>query len=81
MPSITRYNAQAQELSRFKKSVNRAGTTVRSMSMTLTGTEPHYLQLMQKTGQIERTVDSEFQDEAAKFKQYVVRHRFYVAGS
>ncbi|KAK7040094.1 BAR adaptor protein Hob3 [Paramarasmius palmivorus] len=37
----------------FKKSVNRAGTT-----------------LLQKTGQIERTVDREFTEEEAKFKQY-----------
>ncbi|EIN11425.1 BAR-domain-containing protein [Punctularia strigosozonata HHB-11173 SS5] len=37
----------------FKKSMNRAGTT-----------------LMQKTGQIERTVDSEFADSEAKFKVY-----------
>jgi amphiphysin len=37
----------------FKKSVNRAGTT-----------------LLQKTGQIERTVDREFADEEAKFKTY-----------
>ncbi|KAH7107984.1 BAR-domain-containing protein [Auriculariales sp. MPI-PUGE-AT-0066] len=35
----------------FKKTVNRAGTT-----------------LMQKTGQIERTVDREFADEEAKYK-------------
>ncbi|KZT21399.1 BAR-domain-containing protein [Neolentinus lepideus HHB14362 ss-1] len=35
----------------FKKSMNRAGTT-----------------LLQKTGQIERTVDREFADEEAKFK-------------
>ncbi|KIY44517.1 BAR-domain-containing protein [Fistulina hepatica ATCC 64428] len=37
----------------FKKSVNRAGTT-----------------LLQKTGQVERTVDREFMDEEAKYKQY-----------
>ncbi|KAF8310336.1 BAR-domain-containing protein [Cantharellus anzutake] len=37
----------------FKKTVNRAGTT-----------------LMQKTGQIERTVDRDFSDESAKFKTY-----------
>ncbi|KAJ7682705.1 hypothetical protein DFH06DRAFT_1278238 [Mycena polygramma] len=37
----------------FKKSVNRAGTT-----------------LLQKTGQIERTVDREFTDEEAKFKTF-----------
>ncbi|PPQ95345.1 hypothetical protein CVT26_008190 [Gymnopilus dilepis] len=35
----------------FKKSVNRAGTT-----------------LLQKTGQIERTVDREFADEEAKYR-------------
>ncbi|KAF8197876.1 hypothetical protein BJ912DRAFT_48002 [Pholiota molesta] len=38
-------------LSSFKKSVNRAGTT-----------------LLQKTGQIERTVDREFADEEAKYR-------------
>ncbi|KAH8814562.1 hypothetical protein DL96DRAFT_1624142 [Flagelloscypha sp. PMI_526] len=37
----------------FKKSVNRAGTT-----------------LMQKTGQIERTVDREFADEEAKYRTF-----------
>ncbi|KAJ3868857.1 MAG: hypothetical protein NXY57DRAFT_1007235 [Lentinula lateritia] len=37
----------------FKKSVNRAGTT-----------------LLQKTGQIERTVDREFADEEAKYRTY-----------
>ncbi|KAI0789153.1 hypothetical protein C8Q75DRAFT_766684 [Abortiporus biennis] len=37
----------------FKKSMNRAGTT-----------------LLQKTGQIERTVDREFADEEAKYKQF-----------
>jgi len=37
----------------FKKSVNRAGTT-----------------LLQKTGQIERTVDREFAEEEAKYKIY-----------
>ncbi|KII92553.1 hypothetical protein PLICRDRAFT_37321 [Plicaturopsis crispa FD-325 SS-3] len=37
----------------FKKSVNRAGTT-----------------LLQKTGQIERTIDREFADEEAKFKTF-----------
>ncbi|KAF7427989.1 hypothetical protein PC9H_007207 [Pleurotus ostreatus] len=37
----------------FKKSVNRAGTT-----------------LLQKTGQIERTVDREFADEEAKYKVF-----------
>ncbi|KAL0956802.1 hypothetical protein HGRIS_002919 [Hohenbuehelia grisea] len=37
----------------FKKSVNRAGTT-----------------LLQKTGQIERTIDREFADEEAKFKVF-----------
>ncbi|KZT40763.1 BAR-domain-containing protein [Sistotremastrum suecicum HHB10207 ss-3] len=37
----------------FKKTLNRAGTTV-----------------MQKTGQIERTVDREFADEEAKYKIY-----------
>ncbi|KAF5351993.1 hypothetical protein D9756_007627 [Leucocoprinus leucothites] len=37
----------------FKKSVNRAGTT-----------------LLQKTGQIERTVDREFEDEEAKYRVY-----------
>lgn len=36
----------------FKKSINRAGTTI-----------------LQKTGQVDRTVDSEFQDEVARFKQ------------
>lgn len=36
---------------RFKKNLNRAGTT-----------------LMQKTGQIERTVDREFADEEVKYK-------------
>ncbi|ELU42712.1 Hob3p [Rhizoctonia solani AG-1 IA] len=38
---------------RFKKNLNRAGTT-----------------LMQKTGQIERTVDREFADEEAKYKAF-----------
>ncbi|KXN90977.1 Protein hob3 [Leucoagaricus sp. SymC.cos] len=37
----------------FKKSVNRAGTT-----------------LLQKTGQIERTVDREFEDEESKYRVY-----------
>ncbi|KAF9452758.1 BAR-domain-containing protein [Macrolepiota fuliginosa MF-IS2] len=37
----------------FKKSVNRAGTT-----------------LLQKTGQIERTVDREFEDEEAKYRVF-----------
>jgi len=37
----------------FKKSVNRAGTT-----------------LMQKTGQIERTVDREFADEEGRYRQF-----------
>ncbi|KAJ3819668.1 hypothetical protein F5880DRAFT_1675801 [Lentinula raphanica] len=37
----------------FKKSVNRAGTT-----------------LLQKTGQIERTVDREFADEEAKYRTF-----------
>ncbi|KAF9820293.1 hypothetical protein IEO21_01507 [Rhodonia placenta] len=37
----------------FKKSVNRAGTT-----------------LLQKTGQIERTVDRDFAEEEAKYKTY-----------
>ncbi|PWN88458.1 putative RVS161-protein [Acaromyces ingoldii] len=37
----------------FKKSINRAGTT-----------------LMQKTGQVERTIDSEFSDEHARYKQF-----------
>ncbi|KIY70610.1 BAR-domain-containing protein [Cylindrobasidium torrendii FP15055 ss-10] len=37
----------------FKKSVNRAGTT-----------------LMQKTGQIERTIDREFTDEEAKYRTF-----------
>jgi len=37
----------------FKKTVNRAGTT-----------------LMQKTGQIERTVDREFADEESRYKQF-----------
>jgi len=37
----------------FKKSVNRAGTT-----------------LLQKTGQIERTVDREYADEEAKFRTF-----------
>lgn len=36
----------------FKKSINRAGTSI-----------------LQKTGQVDRTVDSEFQDEVARFKQ------------
>lgn len=30
---------------------------------------------MQKTGQMERTVDTEFQDEHTKFKTYVLRLR------
>ncbi|OJA20087.1 hypothetical protein AZE42_02490 [Rhizopogon vesiculosus] len=38
----------------FKKSLNRAGTTV-----------------LQKTGQIERTVDREFADEESKYRAYV----------
>ncbi|UZJ55878.1 hypothetical protein CBS101457_005198 [Exobasidium rhododendri] len=36
----------------FKKSINRAGTSI-----------------MQKTGQVDKTVDSEFQDEVARYKQ------------
>ena len=44
-------NKQAKLECRFKKNLNRAGTT-----------------LMQKTGQIERTVDREFADEEAKYK-------------
>lgn len=36
----------------FKKSINRAGTTI-----------------MQKTGQVEKTIDSEFQDETVRYKQ------------
>ena len=36
----------------FKKSINRAGTSI-----------------LQKTGQVDRTVDAEFQDEVARFKQ------------
>lgn len=35
----------------FKKSFNRAGTT-----------------LMQRTGQVERTIDSDFQEEVARYK-------------
>ena len=36
----------------FKKSINRAGTSI-----------------LQKTGQVDRTVDSEFQEEVSRFKQ------------
>jgi hypothetical protein len=36
----------------FKKSINRAGTSI-----------------MQKTGQVDKTVDSDFQDEVARYKQ------------
>lgn len=36
----------------FKKSINRAGTSI-----------------MQRTGQVDRTIDSDFQDETARFKQ------------
>ena len=59
---------------RFKKSMNRAGTTVSGLAK-----QPHWsltdsrdiLQLLQKTGQIERTVDREFTDEEVKYKSYV----------
>ena len=36
----------------FKKSINRAGTSI-----------------LQKTGQVDKTVDAEFQDEVAGYKQ------------
>lgn len=36
----------------FKKSINRAGTSI-----------------LQKTGQVDKTVDADFQDEVAGFKQ------------
>jgi hypothetical protein len=36
----------------FKKSINRAGTSI-----------------LQKTGQVDKTVDSEFQDEVSRYKQ------------
>lgn len=56
----------------FKKSLNRTGTTVRVASQALQNTQAHCNitdeQLMQKTGQMERTVDTEFQDETTKFK-------------
>jgi hypothetical protein len=56
----------------FKKSVNRAGTTVSTLNplryhLVTTAID---FQLLQKTGQIERTVDREFAEEEAKFKMY-----------
>jgi hypothetical protein len=60
---------------RFKKSMNRAGTTVRMKPLVFpsadnlhTITTPTLLQLLQKTGQIERTVDQDFASEEAKYK-------------
>ncbi|KAL0062698.1 hypothetical protein AAF712_010393 [Marasmius tenuissimus] len=52
---LLKFEAQriAMSWSGFKKSVNRAGTT-----------------LLQKTGQIERTVDREFTEEEAKYRTF-----------
>ena len=57
--------------------MNRAGTTVRMKppgfpsadnSPYRTITMPSLLQLLQKTGQIERTVDQDFASEETKYK-------------
>ena len=57
--------------------MNRAGTTVRMEPPFVLCANIHSLlhtQLLQKTGQIERTVDQDFASEEAKYKVCVHFH-------
>lgn len=73
--SWSRYNNHHTAHASFKKTINRTGTTVSYTSCFSYEHRLRYflIQLMQKTGQIERTVDTAFKDEEVKFKTYVSR--------
>lgn len=76
LQSITRLITSLLRFS-FKKSVNRAGTTVSKpipLNLRLSCSNLTIdFQLLQKTGQIERTIDREFTEEEAKYKMYAKR--------